>query len=120
MAAEHYAECVRGFEGVHDFNHAYALEGLGETARRRGDVAQAAACFAEAARRFARLGDRASVGDCLDGLAALALDGADSERAGVLAGAAARMRQEWGRPSLRRGQAARRIFPRPPANMDAE
>ncbi len=39
--------------------------------------------------------------DCLDGLAAVAVAGGAPERAGVLAGAADRMRTEWGRPAGR-------------------
>jgi hypothetical protein len=42
------------------------------------------------------------VGDCLDGLAAVAADAGSAERAGVLAGAADRMRADWGRPPSRR------------------
>jgi predicted ATPase len=101
-AARLLDEAARGFEGVHDFNHAFALEALGEVARREGHTRRATAYFADAARRFARLGDQASVGDCLDGFAALAAAEEDWERAAVLAGAAEQMRSDWGRPALRR------------------
>jgi tetratricopeptide (TPR) repeat protein len=100
-AARLFDEAARGFEGVHDFNHAFALEALGEVARREGHTRRAMAYFADAARRFARLGDQASVGDCLDGFAALAAAEEDWERAAVLAGAAEQMRGDWGRPALR-------------------
>ena len=100
-AEHHFAECARGFEGVHDFNYGFSLEALGETARRRGDAARAGTLFLDAARHFADLGDQASVGDCLDGLAAVVLATGAPERAGILAGAADRMRTEWGRPAGR-------------------
>ena len=101
-AESHFTECARRFEGMHDFNYGFSLEALGETARRRGDAARATACFLDAARHFAKLGDQACVGDCLDGLAAVAADAGSAERAGVLAGAADRMRADWGRPPSRR------------------
>jgi predicted ATPase len=104
-AENHFAECASGFEGVHDFNHGFSLEALGETARRRGDATRAGTLFLQAARHFADLGDQACVADCLDGLAAVAVAGGALERAGVLAGAADRMRTEWGRPAGRNDRA---------------
>jgi predicted ATPase len=100
-AETHFAECATGFEGVHDFNYGFSLEALGESARRRGDAARARALFLQAARHFADLGDQACVADCLDGLAAVAVAGGAPEQAGILAGAADRMRTEWGRPAGR-------------------
>ena len=106
-AEHHFAECASGFEGVHDFNYGFSLEALGETARRRGDAARACTLFLEAARHFADLGDQACVGECLDGLAAVAMAADDLERAGVLTGAAARLRAEWGRPAGRKDRVLR-------------
>jgi predicted ATPase len=101
----HFAQCASGFEGVHDFNYGFSVEALGETARRRGDTTRAGKLFLQAARHFADLGDQACVADCLDGLAAVAVAGGARERAGVLAGAADRMRTEWGRPVGRKDRA---------------
>jgi predicted ATPase/class 3 adenylate cyclase len=101
-AERHFAECAERFKGVHDFNHGFALEALAETVRRQGDGARARALFAAAARHFSNLGDQACVGECLDGLAAVAMADHDTERAAVLSGAAERLRAEWGRPALRK------------------
>ena len=106
-AERRFTECAARFRGEHDFNHAFALEALGETVRRQGDAARARVLFAEAARRFADLGDRASVGDCLEALAVVACAAHDLNRAGVLAGAAERLREEWGRPALRKDRLVR-------------
>ena len=71
------------------FNHACALELLGETARRAGDDdARAATASERRSRSFAALGDGGGVADALDGLARLAAAAGDAERAGRLRGAA--------------------------------
>jgi hypothetical protein len=83
------------------FNHACALELLGETDRRSGNEAQAHDRFCAALRSFAALGDGGGVADCLDGLSRLAAAAADSERAGRLRGAARRLRETQGRRPIR-------------------
>lgn len=115
-AERRLVECARRFKGEHDFNHAFALEALGETVRRQGDAARAGALFAHAAQQFADLGDRASVGDCLEALAVVAVAAGDITRAGVLSGAAERLRHEWGRPVLRK----ERTVPELPETSRAE
>jgi predicted ATPase/DNA-binding SARP family transcriptional activator len=69
------------------------LFSLAHVARRKGDARLAARRFTEAADKFAALGDSATVGDCLDGLALLAADAGDLERAGRLLGAGEALRQ---------------------------
>ena len=83
------------------FNHACALELLGEAARRAGEAGQAGERFAEALTEFAAIGDGGGVADCLDGLARLAVD-VDPDRAGRLHGAAERIREARGRRPVRR------------------
>ena len=82
------------------FNHACALEILGEIARRSGDMDEAGVHFEEALRSFTALGDGGGVADALDGLARLAPAG-DPERAGRLLGAAERLRETRGRRAAR-------------------
>ena len=91
-AAQLFEESAAGYRGVHDLNYAYTFEARGEAARRLGDYARARACFVEGVRRWNELEDEAAAAECLDGLAALALELGDRERAGVMAGAAARFR----------------------------
>jgi predicted ATPase/class 3 adenylate cyclase len=83
------------------FNHACALEVLGETARRSGDEALARSRFTDALRSFARLRDGGGVADCLDGLSRLAGAAGDHERAGRLQGAAEGLREARGRRPIR-------------------
>jgi len=79
------------------FNHATALELLGEAARRSGDETRARKRFEEALRSFAALRDAGGAADCLDGLARLAAAAGDLARAGQLCGAAQHMREVSGR-----------------------
>ena len=83
------------------FNHACALELLGETARRARDDDRALARFAAALRTFATIGDGGSMADCLDGFARLAATNGDEWRAGRLRGAAERLRETRGRRPIR-------------------
>jgi predicted ATPase len=83
------------------FNHACALELLGETARRSGDDERAGGYFRESLTSFSHLHDRGGVADCLDGLARLASDAGDGELAGRLAGAASAFRADWRRLPVR-------------------
>jgi predicted ATPase len=83
------------------FNHACALEILGETARRSGDVASARDRFADALHSFVGLGDGGGIADALDGLARVAAAAGDGERAGRLVGAAERLREVRGRRPIR-------------------
>ncbi|HET9674881.1 MAG TPA: tetratricopeptide repeat protein [Gaiellaceae bacterium] len=83
------------------FNHACALELLGETARRAGDAALAHDRFSDALRSFVALGDGGGIADCFDGLAHLAASDGDGEREGRLSGAARRLRETRGRRPIR-------------------
>jgi predicted ATPase/class 3 adenylate cyclase len=83
------------------FNHATALEILGETARRSGDEARARQRFRDALRSFVELGDGGGIADCLDGLSRLAAASGESGRAGRLSGAAERLRETRGRRPIR-------------------
>ena len=83
------------------FNHACALELLGETARRSGDAARARDRFSGALRSFAALADGGGIADCLDGLSRLAAAARNSERAGRLCGAAQGLRETRGRRPIR-------------------
>ncbi|MGH3133216.1 MAG: ATP-binding protein [Gaiellaceae bacterium] len=83
------------------FNHATGLELLAEAARRSGDEALARGRFEHALRSFATLRDAGGAADCLDGLARLAADAGDVERAGCLCGAAEGLRETWGRNPIR-------------------
>ena len=94
------------------FNHACALEILGEIARRSGDMDEAGVHFEEALRSFTALGDGGGVADALDGLARLAA-AEDPGRAGRLLGAAERLRETRGR------RAARTDVPPPDLPADA-
>jgi predicted ATPase/class 3 adenylate cyclase len=83
------------------YNHACALEILGEAARRSGDHERARDHFGAGLRSFADLGDGGGMADCLDGLSRLAASADDAERAGRLRGAAERLREERGRRPFR-------------------
>jgi predicted ATPase/class 3 adenylate cyclase len=87
--------------GEGSFNHATALELLGETARRSGDRARARLRFERALRAFVALGDGGGVADCLDGFSRLAAAHGDGERAGRLGGAAQALRETSGRRPIR-------------------
>jgi predicted ATPase/class 3 adenylate cyclase len=87
--------------GAGSFNHACALELLGETARRAGDEARARDRFRAALRSFAELSDGGGIADSLDGLGRLAAAANDGERAGRLFGAAERLRETRGRRPTR-------------------
>jgi predicted ATPase/class 3 adenylate cyclase len=82
------------------FNHACAVELLGETARRSGEDARARDRFREALRSFSELADGGGIADCLDGLARLAASH-DLAYAGRLRGAAERLRETRGRRPIR-------------------
>ncbi len=99
-AEQHGTEALSHFdEGA--FNHACALELLGETARRAGDEGRALARFAAALRSFSAIGDGGGMADCLDGFARLAAATVDERRAGRLRGAADRLRETRGRRPIR-------------------
>jgi len=83
------------------FNHACALELLGEAARRSGDDTLAQERFRDALGSFATLGDGGGGADSLDGLARLAAAAGDHVRAGRLHGAAQGLRQTRGRRPIR-------------------
>jgi hypothetical protein len=102
LAAEN-AQAALGSYGEGAFNHACALEQLGEISRRSGDEALAREQFADGLRSFARIGDGGGIADCLEGLARLAAASGDAERAGRLAGAADRIRDTRRRPPIRPG-----------------
>ncbi len=83
------------------YNHACTLEMLGETARRTGDSEHAADRFGEALRFFVKLDDGGGIADCLEGFSRLAAESGDSGRAGLLYGAAQRLRETRGRRPIR-------------------
>jgi predicted ATPase/class 3 adenylate cyclase len=83
------------------FNHACGLEVLGETVRRSGDLTRARGLFSGGLRSFDGLGDGGGIADCLDGLARVAAGSGDRERAGLLLGAAERLRETRGRRPVR-------------------
>jgi predicted ATPase/class 3 adenylate cyclase len=99
-ADAHGLEALAGLE-PRSFNHACALESLGETARRSGDDELARDRFSEALREFTELGDGGGIADCLDGLSRLAAAAGDGRRAGRLSGAAQRLREIRGRRPIR-------------------
>jgi tetratricopeptide (TPR) repeat protein len=99
-AAAHADEALTAFRpGA--YNHACALELLGEIARRSGDEASADASFGDALRAFVELGDGGGIADCLDGFSRLAAAAGDRDRVGRLAGAAQRLRETRGRRPTR-------------------
>jgi predicted ATPase len=88
-------EAAQGWEGRHDFNHAFSLYLLGELAWRQGDGSKAKGRYCAALRWFADLGDVGAVTECLDQLAVVAAAEGRFERAGRLFGAARALRDEW-------------------------
>ena len=91
-AEKHGSRALSHFdEGA--FNHACAMEIVGEIARRAGDDGLAQARFADGLRTFAAIRDGGGMADCLDGIARIAADAGDPERAGRLVGAAERLRE---------------------------
>ena len=99
-AERHGSQALSHFEqGA--FNHACALELLGETARRAGTDGRALARFAEGLRSFSTIGDGGGMADCLDGFARLAAANGDEWWAGRLCGAAERLRETRGRRPIR-------------------
>jgi predicted ATPase/class 3 adenylate cyclase len=84
--------------GEGSYNHACALEVLGETARRGGDHEAARERFVRGLTEFGAIGDAGGVADCLDGLARIAVD---PQRAGRLHGAAKQLRTSRGRRPIR-------------------
>jgi hypothetical protein len=91
----HAAVALEGHEAG-AFNHACALEALGEIARRGGNPAGSEAFFREGLLTFAALGAGGAAADCLDGMAQLAYADVELERVGCLRGAADTLRREWG------------------------
>ena len=83
--------------GAGSYNHACALELLGEVARRAGDAHRARERFADGLVEFAAIGDGGGAADCLDGLARLTA----GERAARLYGAAGQIRRSRGRRPIR-------------------
>ena len=99
-AEQHGSKALSYFEeGA--FNHACALELLGESSRRAGDDGRALARFTAGLRSFATIGDGGGMADCLDGFAHLASSTGDGWRAGRLRGAAERLRETRGRRPAR-------------------
>jgi hypothetical protein len=99
-AESHGRAALAGFEpGA--FNHACALELLGEAARRSGDDTRAQDRFGDALGSFARLGDGGGCADALDGLARLAAAAGNNVRAGRLHGAAQGLREARSRRPIR-------------------
>jgi tetratricopeptide (TPR) repeat protein len=93
-------EALAGFE-ERSFNGACALEILGEVARRSGDATLARVRFSTALRWFAEIRDAGGTADCLDGLARLAAEAGEVERADALMRSAKRLREESGRRPMR-------------------
>jgi predicted ATPase len=85
-------EAADGFAGVHDVNHALSLEMLGEAERLLRHHASARVAFEAALTSLARWGDRGLVAECVEGLAALAADEGDDERANDLFAVVAALR----------------------------
>jgi predicted ATPase/class 3 adenylate cyclase len=100
-AEERGLEALSGFDET-SFNGACALEILGEVARRAGDEAVASERFVRGLLSFAGIRDAGGAADCLDGLARIASERGDRERAIVLAHAALRLRGEAGRRPIRK------------------
>ena len=96
--AESKGRAALGGLGEGSYNHACALELLGEVARRAGDAERAGDRFADGLVEFAAIGDGGGVADCLDGLARLA---GGPERAGRLHAAARQIRTSRGRRPIR-------------------
>ena len=107
LAAENAQAALESY-GEGAFNHACALELLGEIARRSGDEALARERFADGLRSFERIGDGGGMADCLEGLARLAASAGDATRAGRLDGASQRLRETRGRAPIRPGPALER------------
>ncbi len=78
---------------------AYSLHELGRAAIWLGDCARARDLLSEGLSIFQALGDRVGAVECLEYFATLAAAQADDERALILAGAAAALRDELGAPS---------------------
>jgi tetratricopeptide (TPR) repeat protein len=72
---------------------------LGTTARKRGDTKTAEARYHEALSSFVELGHRRGMARVLESMAVLAAQGGASERALVLASAAAKLREKLGAPN---------------------
>ena len=100
-AAESYAAAALAGLEPGSFNHSCGLEIRAETARRAGDRARADELFRTSLRAFSVLEDGGGIADCLDGLARLAAEAGDLQRAGRFLGASARLRETRGRRPAR-------------------
>ena len=80
----------------HHHNYTWALLGLGDVARRRGDFRRSGERLREALEIAVRLGDQAAVGEVLQAFAGLESDRARPARAAMLWGAGERLQDEWG------------------------
>ena len=78
----------------------YALIGVGEVARRRGDHVAAVERHAGALRLALALRDQLAIVECFDALVAVHSERGDEETAARIAGAAERVREETGLTQL--------------------
>jgi predicted ATPase/class 3 adenylate cyclase len=101
------AQGVKALAGLEpgSFNHACALEILGEISRRAGSAGLARDRFRAGLREFVTVGDGGGMADCLEGLARIAAAAGDGEHAGLLLGAAQTLRETRGRRPIRADEA---------------
>jgi non-specific serine/threonine protein kinase len=98
-AQRHHEEALAIHRRLGDrWGVAYTLHELGRVAIGQGDFSKAHALLAESIPMFHALGDRVGAVECLEYCAALAAAEVEDERALVLAGAAAALRDALGAP----------------------
>lgn len=85
-------------EAESKFGRAGVLQGLGRLCCRRGDIAGAVSPLKESLRLFQEMGDRRGMAEGLEGLAEAVAVGGAPERAALLWGAAAALREAIGAP----------------------
>jgi non-specific serine/threonine protein kinase len=99
LAMSHFEAALVEQRAIDDrWGMGYTLVGFGHAARDQGDVARAAALFAEALTLFTDLGDRRIIAMAIEGMAGLATTWGLPERAARLFGAAAALREASGLP----------------------
>jgi len=99
LARAHHHESLAIHRRLRDkWGIAYTLHELGRIATRTGELESARSMLADAIRLFRELGDSVGVAETLEHFAGLASEQRRDERAVLLAGAAASLREVYGAP----------------------